>query len=316
MEIEPALVEGYIKTFISRVDVYPQQADGQRYYFKVEKPLTLDIVRDHFYGKLTLGTYVLDLQSQAKFVCFDADDDEAWWKLLNMSSELLKQSVPLYIEPSRRGGHVWLFTPKMDGVELRQFGLQLLREHNVQIREVFPKRGRLVKGGVGSQVRLPLGIHQLVGRRYHFINLDGAPLAPTIRDQIALLAEPQKVSPDFIQSVLGRIPPPPKNKPLDTLLLRGADGLLPSEQIKAAISTYNFVTRYIEVDRNGVGLCPFHDDHNPSFQVSQSMDFWKCYAGCGQGDLIEFWRLMREQDLKDSSFKATLADLMSMLFGD
>lgn len=37
--------------------------------------------------------------------------------------------------------------------------------------------------------------------------------------------------------------------------------------------------------------CPFHDDEHPSFSVFQNNEgrwFWKCQAGCGAGDEIEF----------------------------
>lgn len=36
--------------------------------------------------------------------------------------------------------------------------------------------------------------------------------------------------------------------------------------------------------------CPFHDDENPSFSVFQKEDRWgwKCHAGCGEGDEIDF----------------------------
>lgn len=30
--------------------------------------------------------------------------------------------------------------------------------------------------------------------------------------------------------------------------------------------------------------CPFHDDHNPSFQANPERGSWKCWAGCGGGD--------------------------------
>src|SRR5207248_10669184 len=36
--------------------------------------------------------------------------------------------------------------------------------------------------------------------------------------------------------------------------------------------------------------CPFHDDRNPSSSVFQIRDSWffKCHAGCGEGDEINF----------------------------
>ena len=51
------------------------------------------------------------------------------------------------------------------------------------------------------------------------------------------------------------------------------------------------------LDRLGLGLhakrsarCPFHDDHRNSFSVWNSAGrwFWKCHAGCGEGDEITF----------------------------
>src|SRR5262249_40764713 len=38
-------------------------------------------------------------------------------------------------------------------------------------------------------------------------------------------------------------------------------------------------------------LCPFHDDHTPSFSVYTGKDGterWTCYAGCGEGSAIDF----------------------------
>jgi hypothetical protein len=46
-------------------------------------------------------------------------------------------------------------------------------------------------------------------------------------------------------------------------------------------------------DRNGLAVCPFHDENKPSFHVTQSEDGnwrWKCF-GCGKsGDYIDFRR--------------------------
>jgi len=32
--------------------------------------------------------------------------------------------------------------------------------------------------------------------------------------------------------------------------------------------------------KNWFGLCPFHDDHNPSFSVNPLTNLWQCF-GCG-----------------------------------
>ena len=38
---------------------------------------------------------------------------------------------------------------------------------------------------------------------------------------------------------------------------------------------------------NLMGLCPFHDDHDPSFGITPSKNLWNCLAGCGGGDVIQ-----------------------------
>ncbi|MFT0795244.1 DNA primase [Synechococcus sp. H70.1] len=40
--------------------------------------------------------------------------------------------------------------------------------------------------------------------------------------------------------------------------------------------------------KNFVGLCPFHNDHKPSFQVSPSKQIYKCFACGAGGDVIRF----------------------------
>jgi len=40
-------------------------------------------------------------------------------------------------------------------------------------------------------------------------------------------------------------------------------------------------------------LCPFHDDHSPSFAISIETGHWVCYAGCGAGRLEELVARLR-----------------------
>ncbi len=36
------------------------------------------------------------------------------------------------------------------------------------------------------------------------------------------------------------------------------------------------------------GQCPFHDDRNASLSVNVEHGAWKCFAGCGVGDMVAF----------------------------
>ena len=67
------------------------------------------------------------------------------------------------------------------------------------------------------------------------------------------------------------------------------------EAIKREINLVGLVeSRGIPLKRNGTsyfGLCPFHDDTNPSLSVNPSTNFWQCF-GCGAaGDVIRFVEL-------------------------
>jgi hypothetical protein len=57
------------------------------------------------------------------------------------------------------------------------------------------------------------------------------------------------------------------------------------------------------------GVCPFHDDHNKSLSVCVKGErgSWRCFAGCGGGDLVGF-----HQRLRDLEFRAAVCDLLEV----
>ena len=94
----------------------------------------------HLQGFVTLGAYALDADSQAHWICLDADTADQWRRLLAMAEILQKQQMAPYSEPSRRGGHLWLFLPTVLGREARLFGRQLQAEHNLEDVELYPSK--------------------------------------------------------------------------------------------------------------------------------------------------------------------------------
>ena len=314
LEFTLQLAEVYAKSFIHRRNYYPLQLDKGN-YVTIKQPLKPEMLMAHIKGTITLGAYALDENSTARWLCFDADDENEWQQLHYLASTLDQQNIPTYLENSRRGGHLWLFTPPLSGKTIRQFGKQLLKEHDLTISiELYPKQNKL-STGVGSLVRLPLGIHRKTGKRYHFITLHGEPLAPTIREQLAMLSQPERVPDQFIQQTLANISvtPPPEPATFADVVDRGGERL--SERIKGSISVLDFIGRYVPLDERGRGFCPFHDDEHQSFGVHDGRNFWNCYAGCGGGSVIDFWMKWREIHGQDASFTATVTELAQLLFG-
>ena len=65
------------------------------------------------------------------------------------------------------------------------------------------------------------------------------------------------------------------------------------EQLKSSIDIVKVVGDYVRLKRVGasgryIGLCPFHQEKTPSFDVNQARQFYKCF-GCGVGgDALKF----------------------------
>ena len=79
-------------------------------------------------------------------------------------------------------------------------------------------------------------------------------------------------------------------------------------EIKAAISVRDFVSQYVELSPSGRGLCPFHDDHHPSFNVNDEENYWYCFACEKGGSIINFWMQWNGYD-----YVTAVLDLSSLL---
>ena len=183
----------------------------------------------------------------------------------------------------------------------------MLAAHQAEDMELFPKQDRLTNGP-GSLVRMPFGVHRLTGRRYGFYTPDGVLLAPTVREQICVLGTPETVPGAAFDGYRSFVPPRPPPRAREPLA--ASEGTV-SERIKASVTVLEFVSRYVDLKPAGsgaIGLCPFHDDHNPSFGVNNEGNYWNCFAGCGGGSVIDFWMKWQGCD-----FKIALSELAKVL---
>jgi hypothetical protein len=301
------LAASMTEVFVQRRDLYSRQLDDGR-YLCIRKPLTDGHVLAHLRGDITLGTYVLDQESQARFIVYDADDDQQMTDLVRTNAELADQGIASYLEQSRRGGHLWLFfSQPVPGNRARRFGRALLAIHDLRDVELFPKQDRL-RTGPGSLIRLPFGVHRRNGQRYGFTTADGQHLAPTIREQIRLLCAPCSVSEATLETIEALVPQTQSVSAANIVESRGATV---SQKIKDSASVHDFVSRFVELSPSGRGLCPFHDDRRKSFSVNADENYWHCFAGCGGGSLIDFWMKWRDCD-----FTVALRELAQMLLQD
>jgi hypothetical protein len=292
--------------FVQRWDLHARQLDDGR-YICVHEPLNVGHLFDHLQRKMTLGTYLLDAESRARFLVLDADDEHGWERLSHLAQQLSHEHIPSYLEKSRRGGHLWLFLAEaVAGRDARAFGRGLLDFHRMENVELFPKQDELA-GGPGSLIRMPFGVHRVTSRRYGFYAPDGAPLAPTIREQIHTLASPEVV-PEVAFEAYGAFAP---RLAVTATELPKMDTETVSGRIKASVTVLEFVSQYVDLKptaSGAIGLCPFHDDHHPSLGVNDAGNYWNCFAGCGGGSVIDFW-----MKWKRCEFTTAMGELAEMV---
>jgi hypothetical protein len=295
-ELPAGLVAAYASLFVHQWDHYTfQQRDGS--YWRIVEPLSLPLLSAHLAGQCTLGTYLLDAQSTCTFAVFDADREDGLAQLAVLSRELAQLDIPTVLEASRRGGHLWVHLVEPTPAVLAR--AWLLPYAVVLGLELYPKQDILAPGGSGSLIRLPLGVHRQSRGWYPFVRVgeDGAlvPVGETVAEccawaceQVQRVAIPAEVVLACSESSLrcdGMIH-------AEGLSLRASQG-----SIRAWCRSQDIVSvigRYVALDRQGVGSCPFKEHHyrgdvRPSFQVfGGENQHWYCHTWRRAGDLFDF----------------------------
>lgn len=325
--LSPDVLNAFWSQFFPRQDIHARQKqDGQGYSYRKE-PVTTELLLAHLAGEITLGTYCLSVENLAHFVAIDIDDDALWQRI----GEKIKQSgVPAHIEQSRRGVHLWhFFAEPVSGKVARTVGRALLSVYALPSNtEIYPRQAVLGEGP-GSLIRVPFGFHRKVhmpgqpGKRFGFLTKEGKSLAPTIREQLAMICFAERMPQVLIDQLIASVPEEKVLAPSEPFHVRPVSPDLPlSERIRTRISVFDFVSRYVDLDEHGVGFCPFHEDEHPSFGVNRAGNYWSCFAGCTSviegktirgGGVIHFWQRWREKEGQDGRFEPTIGELAYLL---
>ncbi len=70
------------------------------------------------------------------------------------------------------------------------------------------------------------------------------------------------------------------------------------ERLKREISVQRLAeARGVKLKRHGadlIGLCPFHDDHEPSLVITPGKNLWNCLGACRRGGTVIDWVMLAE----------------------
>ena len=138
----------------------PHPESGRHYYYR-PKPrdggepvaLTIETVRRHLAGELTIGIYAINPATQrCKWMAIDADYKTALEDLIKVQRQLQDDGIEAALEKSRRGGHLWiLFETPVLAREARIYIYHVAGKLDVQVKgtglangiEIFPKQDEL-----------------------------------------------------------------------------------------------------------------------------------------------------------------------------
>lgn len=281
------LVGGYASCCVHCWHPYAvQQADGS--YRPSRSPLSLSRLADHLQGRYTLGTYVLDSSGSCGFVVFDADTPDGLDRLALLAGELVAAGIVPILEASRRGGHLWVFFERpVSGRLARRWLLPYAQAYGL---ELYPKQDVLRSGGLGSLVRLPLGVHRQVGGWFPFLVMGPHGVLVPVGETVAECCA-------WLYANIVRVPVPAFIDDEDEGEPTASDGRVGrkaltdwcrSQDILAVIGSYT------RLDQRGVGRCTlpghhYRGDVRPSLQVfGGDNPHWYCYTWGRAGDLFDF----------------------------
>jgi hypothetical protein len=277
----------------------PHPETERHYYFRPKgqegqhpPALSLETLRRHLAGELTLGLYSINPKTQrSKWVAIDADYKNAIEHLLKLQYELTLDGVEPALEKSNRGGHLWIFFEKpalardcrvyIYHTALR-LGLPIKGAGLPEGIEIFPRQDEIGPDEFGNAIRAPLGIHRGAkesrGWRFWFYNADY-----TLADQLAYLQRLRKVT----EAELGRFV---AGKEIPTEFAQHSKRTeVPERYYTSAPSEFrilDFVQVQRQVGRNWIARCPScanagrdRSGDNLAIAVEEPRKYI-CWAGC------------------------------------
>lgn len=286
MAFAPADVASvYIGLFCPRTDAYSAWDAAHEGWRPRREPITPELVVAALRSKApSMSGYMITTANTSHVLGIDFDRADGLERAHELGKVMWSDGVPAYLEPSRRGAHLWVVieqplpakvvrraamsyldqTPFWMVPDPSQYGRRI-PDPKIEIR---PGQDEIAPDGLGSPLRLPTMPHPKTGQRYALYRAYGEPLEFPLGATLGeMLLEVQTADPVSIQSAAMRFVPlvDPRHIPKHYREPR-AQRDDPWEEAKAT----DVLRDYWNVPGMLPGRairCPAHDDKHPSLSI-------------------------------------------------
>jgi hypothetical protein len=294
-------VAAYGERLVNRGDTYcVQQPTGR--YVRRSGVVDGDLLADHLAGVHTLALDSVGVEGLTRWGVCDSDVPDGLSVLQAIWSQLTVFGLSALLEGSRRGGHLWvLFSTPQPAIGVRRVLHAAVVRVGVRL-EVYPNTDKPPVGGVAQPVRLPLGVHQVTGQRYSFLDQAGRTCHRDDLDAALawFLAQPRTTTAQLQTALIGLGEPPSGTRqiaavdpPVETPRMGGgsagatygAVAWAKRQSLLWLIATTSPAVALRRAGRGYIGWCPWHDDASP--QEDGSPGTPSLYVYC---DVVHGWR--------------------------
>jgi hypothetical protein len=249
-------------------------ADDEPTLPHIRAPLTPEVVLRGFLSDPArpVSGYMIAADSTTHVWAFDCDDEDGYAAARAIGQAAWEAGLPAYLEPSRRGAHLWgvldlpLPAKTVRRGMRRVMQLASVAEHpKIEFR---PAQDSIPTDGYGNSLRLPTMPHQATGKRGRLLHpATDEPIGPTLSTM--LLAIEFGHAPQMAALAREFIPPfdpnaiPAGDRAPDGRSRNRNGAEEEDESISALLATHFG----LQARPGKVVKCPAHDDNSPSLTV-------------------------------------------------
>ena len=278
MTLPDGVIEYYVSLFAAREDVYSHWTpDGWR---PVREPLTKDVAVAGLTGNgPSISSYLIAPGSKSHVFAVDFDGIDGYSQAITLGVSMWASDMPVYVETSRRGAHLWGCLDEVIPAATIRKGLRaclataLLPYDDPKV-ELRPGSDTIEDDGLGHALRMPFMPHPKTGKRGRFlVPTTEEPLAKTLK---GLVERIDIVSSVALSALAARWSPPRKPGDIPHHVRT------PRKYDNTDYGTASEILRNLWGAANAVPgkaiRCPAHEDKMPSLSILKDDQRAICFS--------------------------------------